>query len=105
MYKCGKKLCGNLKRHLSVCDKLKMIKKRTSNMKIQCTYCNKSFLKSSMKKHVNRKHNRQISRKIDKRPLKEVFITYESLKLHNRSFTNKFDDIENIYVISKALIN
>ena len=55
-HKCGKKLCGNLKRHLSVCDKLKMIKKRTSNMKIQCTYCNKSFLKSSMKKHVNRKH-------------------------------------------------
>ena len=53
---CGKKLSGNLKRHVSVCDRLKIKKKRTNNMKIQCTYCNKSFLKSSMKRHVNRKH-------------------------------------------------
>ena len=55
-HKCGKNLSGNLKRHLSVCNKPKIMKKKNCNMKIQCTYCNKSVLKSSMKRHMTRKH-------------------------------------------------
>ena len=61
-HKCGKNLIGNLKRHLSVCNKPKIMRKRNFNTKIQCNYCNTSVLKSSIKRHINRKHQTVLRR-------------------------------------------